>query len=40
MIGDLDLDLSRESRTAGTVLPRRDSRRTAEVIAHTEGVER
>lgn len=39
VIGDLDLDLIRESRTTGTVLPLRDSQRTAEVVAHTEVVE-
>jgi len=39
VIGDLDLDLIRESRSTGTVLPLRDSQRTAEVLAHTEVVE-
>jgi len=33
------LDLIRESRSTGTVLPLRDSQRTAEVIAHTEVIE-
>ena len=38
VIGDLDLELVRDSRERGTVLPLRDSQRTAEVIAHTDEV--
>ena len=36
VIGDLDLDLLRESREKGTVLPLRDSSTTAEVLATLE----
>lgn len=39
VIGDLDLDLIRRARETGTVLPLRDSQRTAEVLANTEIVE-
>jgi predicted amidohydrolase len=39
VIGDLNLELIRESRERGTVLPLRDSQRTAEVLAHTDRVE-
>jgi hypothetical protein len=38
VLGDLDLPLIRDSRETGTVLPLRDSQRTAELIAHTEEV--
>ena len=38
VIGDLDLELVRHSRERGTVLPLRDSQRTAEVLAHTDEV--
>lgn len=38
VIGDLDLELVRESRERGTVLPLRDSQRTAELVAHTDAV--
>jgi len=38
VIGDLDLELVRESRERGTVLPLRDSVRTADVIANTDEV--
>lgn len=38
VIGDLDLPLIRDSRECGTVLPLRDSQRTAEVIAHCDEV--
>ncbi len=38
VIGDLNLELIRQSRSEGTVLPLRDSQRTAEVIAHSEVV--
>ncbi len=38
VIGDLDLELVRDSRERGTVLPLRDSQRTSEVIAHTDEV--
>lgn len=36
VIGDLDLELIRHSRERGTVLPLRDSQRTAEVLRHTD----
>lgn len=39
VIGDLNLDLIRDARETGTVLPLRDSQRTAEVLANTEVVE-
>ncbi|HEX6203607.1 MAG TPA: carbon-nitrogen hydrolase family protein [Thermoanaerobaculia bacterium] len=39
IIGDLNLDLIREARESGTVLPLRDSQHTAEVVANTEIVE-
>jgi predicted amidohydrolase len=39
VIGDLDLDRIRRARETGTVLPLRDSQRTAEVLANTEIVE-
>lgn len=39
VIGDLNLDLIRQARETGTVLPLRDSQRTAEVLANTEVVE-
>jgi predicted amidohydrolase len=38
VIGDLDLPLIRDSRESGTVLPLRDSQRTAELIAHCDEV--
>ncbi len=38
IIGDLDLELVRESRERGTVLPLRDSQRTAELVAHSDEV--
>jgi predicted amidohydrolase len=39
VIGDLNLELIRESRERGTVLPLRDSQRTAHVLAHTDRVQ-
>lgn len=38
VIGDLDLPLIRDSRERGTVLPLRDSQRTAELIAYCDEV--
>ena len=38
LFADLDLDLLRESRESGTVLPLRDSQTTAEVLAELEEV--
>jgi len=38
VLGDLDFDLLHESRERGTVLPLRDSRSTAEVLAELEEV--
>jgi len=39
VIGDLNLETIRDSRERGTVLPLRDSQRTAELIAQTEVVQ-
>jgi hypothetical protein len=39
VIGELNLDTIRESRTAGTVLPLRDSQRSAEVASKMEIIE-
>jgi predicted amidohydrolase len=36
VIGELNLTTIQETRASGTVLPLRDSRTTAEVVAHTE----
>lgn len=36
VIGEIELDLVRQARESGTVLPLRDSQRTAEVLAQTE----